>query len=49
VSSLALNQGNNKCFIQTEAGRTKITIRGCEDRNPRNLGAASGPTEIIVP
>lgn len=49
MSSLSLNQGNNKCFVQTEEGHTKITIKGCEDRMPRNLGAASGPTDIIVP
>ena len=49
LSSLSLNQGNNKCFVQIEEGHTTVTIQGCEDRMPRNLGAASGPTDIIVP
>lgn len=49
MSSLALNQGNNKCFVQTEAGHTVVTIKGGENRMLRSVGAQSNPTDIIVP
>ena len=47
--SARLVKGPNKRAIRTEHGRTIVTIKGCEDRMPRSLGAASSPTEIIVP
>ena len=47
--SARLEKGPNKRAIRTEHGRTIVTIKGCEDRMPRSLGAASSPTEIIVP
>ena len=44
-----LKQGNNKRSTETEHGHTFVLIKGCEDKMPRSLGAASGPTDIIVP
>ncbi len=48
-SSAQLSQGNNQLNIETEADHTVVTIAGCEDNVPRNVGAASNPTDIIVP
>ncbi len=44
-----LAQGINQLQIQTEADHTVVTIAGFEDRTPRSVGAASNPTDIIVP
>ncbi len=49
MKSLNLKQGNNKCFVETEAGHTTIAIKGCGDRMPKSVGARSNPTDIIVP
>ncbi len=44
-----LARGPNKRFIKVERGHTFVMIAGCEYKIPRSLGAASNPTDIIVP
>ncbi len=44
-----LARGSNKRFTKVERGHTFVMIAGCEYRIPRSLGAASDPTDIIVP
>ena len=46
-SSAQLGQGNNQLNVQTESDHTVVTIQGCE--GPRDLGAGSNPTDVIVP
>ena len=46
---LKLGKGPHKRSTKVESGRTFIMIAGCEYKIPRSLGAASQPTEIIVP
>lgn len=48
-SSAQLSQGSNKLDIETDAGHSIVTIAACEDSMPRSVGAASNPTDIIVP
>lgn len=45
--SAHLSKGPNKRAIKVESGRTVVHIKGCEV--PRSVGAASSPTEILVP
>lgn len=45
--SARLAKGSNRRAIKVERGRTVVHIQGCPV--PRSLGAASDPTEIIVP
>lgn len=47
--SAQLKKGPNKRAIRVERGRTIVLIQGCEQQMPRSLGAASSPTEIVVP
>lgn len=41
--------GQNKRSTRIERGHTLVMIAGCEYKIPRSLGAASQPTDIIVP
>jgi hypothetical protein len=44
-----LSRGPNKRFTRVDRGHTLVMIAGCEYKIPRSLGAASNPTDIIVP
>jgi hypothetical protein len=44
-----LSRGDNRRFVKIERGHTFVMIAGCEYTIPRSLGAASSPTDIIVP
>lgn len=46
---LKLAPGPNKRFTKVERGRTLVMIAGGLYKIPRSLGAASQPTDIIVP
>jgi hypothetical protein len=46
---IKLEKGPHKRSTKVERGRTLVMIAGCEYRIPRSLGAASQPSEIIVP
>lgn len=44
-----LRKGSNKRFTKVERGRTFVMVAGCDYHIPRSVGAASNPTDIIVP
>jgi hypothetical protein len=44
-----LARGHNKRSTRIEHGHTLVMVAGCEYKIPRSLGAASQPTDIIVP
>jgi hypothetical protein len=46
---IKLEKGPHKRSTKVERGRTLVMIAGCEYKIPRSLGAASQPSEIIVP
>ncbi len=46
---VALSAGHHKYSTRIEHGHTFVMIAGCEYRIPRSLGAASDPTDVIVP
>ena len=46
---IKLHKGTTKRFVKVERGRTFVMIAGCEYKIPKSLGAASNPTDIIVP
>ncbi len=46
---LTLRAGHHKYSTRIERGHTFVMIAGCEYKIPRSLGAASNPTDIIVP
>jgi hypothetical protein len=46
---LTLPSGHHKRFTKVDRGHTLVMIAGCEYRIPRSLGAASNPSDIVVP
>lgn len=46
---LKLGAGHHKYSTRIDKGHTLVMIAGCEYKIPRSLGAASNPTDIIVP
>ena len=44
-----LSKGTHQYSIKIDKGHTLVMIAGCEYKIPRSLGAASNPTDIIVP
>ncbi len=46
---LKLRAGHTKKFVKIDHGHTLVMIAGCEYRIPKSLGAASNPSDIVVP
>ena len=46
---LVLIPGHHKYSTRIDEGHTLVMLAGCEYKIPRSLGAASNPTDIIVP
>ena len=49
VTTTHLSSGNNKRSVKVNHGHTYVMIAGRTYKIPKSLGAASSPTDIIVP